>query len=425
MNWAIGSGGGTLGAATSATNSTGEAKMGLTVGSATGANTVVASLASGAAVTFTATSTYCAGANLTAEPFATGLGTGGSPYILCTPAQLNRIGADATYVTKVFNLGKSIDMSGVTVTMIGSVITPFQSTFDGAGFSIYNVSITATADYVGLFSVISGATVKNLTIGITAIDASAYDYVGALIGQSDATTPSLISNVSVTGTGAVIGKEKVGGLIGDVAYHASLTTVSLASAKVSVSGQDRVGGLIGSNTGTVTKSFSSTGTVTVTAGGMGMVTGGGLIGFTGGGPVSQCYSTSDVYAASGNVGGFVGGTNCSIITDSYAQGNVVSDSMDEAAAFMPYHGGSCNPERVYATGRVSGSVNLKFGLLGSGASTATDSFWDSETTEQATSSGGGTAKTTAQMKTATTFTNASWDNSAIWNIVDGSYPTLK
>jgi len=65
--------------------------------------------------------------------------------------------------------------------------------------------------------------------------------------------------------------------------------------------------------------------------------------------------------------------------------------------------------------------------------TATDSFWDTQTSGQSTSAGG-TGKTTAEMQTLSTFTN--WnitsvtqkadtyaDHSYIWNIVDGStYP---
>jgi len=63
-----------------------------------------------------------------------------------------------------------------------------------------------------------------------------------------------------------------------------------------------------------------------------------------------------------------------------------------------------------------------------------NSFWDIETSGQATSDGG-TGKTTAQMKNITTFSGAGWNiitvalnetNPAyIWNIVDQeTYPFL-
>jgi hypothetical protein len=64
-----------------------------------------------------------------------------------------------------------------------------------------------------------------------------------------------------------------------------------------------------------------------------------------------------------------------------------------------------------------------------------NSFWDTQTSGQATSKGG-TGKTTAQMQDITTFLGASWDIIAvadhvtrnlsyIWNIVDDeTYPFL-
>jgi hypothetical protein len=66
--------------------------------------------------------------------------------------------------------------------------------------------------------------------------------------------------------------------------------------------------------------------------------------------------------------------------------------------------------------------------------TASNSFWDIETSGQATSAGG-TGKTTAEMKNIATFTGAMWDIVAvaldhrnpahIWNIVNGvTYPFL-
>jgi hypothetical protein len=67
-------------------------------------------------------------------------------------------------------------------------------------------------------------------------------------------------------------------------------------------------------------------------------------------------------------------------------------------------------------------------------STVSNSFWDTETSGQATSAGG-TGKTTAEMQDVTTFSGAGWDIIAvalnqtnpayIWNIVDDvTYPFL-
>jgi len=72
------------------------------------------------------------------------------------------------------------------------------------------------------------------------------------------------------------------------------------------------------------------------------------------------------------------------------------------------------------------------GLVGSHGGTVSNSFWDIETSGQATSAGG-TGKTTAEMQSITTYTT--WDIVAValgetnpvylWNIVDGeTYPFL-
>jgi hypothetical protein len=86
----------------------------------------------------------------------------------------------------------------------------------------------------------------------------------------------------------------------------------------------------------------------------------------------------------------------------------------------------------YSSGNVTGGGGL-VGLLYGG--TVNNSFWDIETSGQATS-GGGTGKSTTEMKDITTFSGATWDIIAvanpstrnlsyIWNIVDDeTYPFL-
>jgi hypothetical protein len=87
----------------------------------------------------------------------------------------------------------------------------------------------------------------------------------------------------------------------------------------------------------------------------------------------------------------------------------------------------------YSTGSVTGN-ELVGGLAGENRGTVSKSFWDTETSGQATSAGG-TGKTTAEMKTIATFSGAGWNIIAvalnetnpayIWNIVDDvTYPFL-
>jgi len=81
----------------------------------------------------------------------------------------------------------------------------------------------------------------------------------------------------------------------------------------------------------------------------------------------------------------------------------------------------------YSAGDVNGAGNTVGGLVGFKYSgTVSNSFWDKQTSGQATSDGG-IGKTTAEMKTQSTFTNVGWDFVNIWNIasnINSGYPFL-
>ena len=185
------------------------------------------------------------------------------------------------------------------------------------------------------------------------------------------------------------------GLIGHLGRGAIITNLGLKDA--SIEGTDKVGSLVGRNNGSISNCYS-TGEVNGDADVGGLVGSNGLL-FSDCGLVTRCYSTS---AVSGKlyVGGLVG----------FNFGNV---------------------SRCYSTGTVSG-VYFAGGLVGGRSEIATDCFWDIETSG-VTISNGGTGKTTAQMQTAGTFLDASWDfvdettngTEDIWWILKGQdYPRL-
>jgi hypothetical protein len=86
----------------------------------------------------------------------------------------------------------------------------------------------------------------------------------------------------------------------------------------------------------------------------------------------------------------------------------------------------CRITNCYSTGSVSGNNDVG-GLVGKNKSYAyvTASFWDIETSD-CNDSAGGTGKTTAEMKTTGTFTNAAWDFVETWGIGEyQTYPFLR
>ena len=170
--------------------------------------------------------------------------------------------------------------------------------------------------------------------------------------------------------------------------------LNVGMVNVDVTGAAYIGSLVGGNGGTVGNSYS-TGSVTCT------YMAGGLIGMNTG-TVSNSYSTSEVTSGTGP-GGLVGQNN-----------GTISNS--------------------YSTGGVTGS-NYTGGLVAYNEGTVSETFWDTETSGQATSAGG-TGMTTTEMKSIGTFSSAGWNIVAVdnagtrniaytWNIVDEqTYPFL-
>jgi hypothetical protein len=182
------------------------------------------------------------------------------------------------------------------------------------------------------------------------------------------------------------------GLFGYLSSGGKVSEVGVENVNVAVTGGHQIGGLVGGNLGIVSNSYST-----------GSVTGEGHVGGLAGanwGTVSNSYSTGSVTAVF-EVGGLVGWNHEGIVMNSYS------------------------------TGRVSGHDHVG-GLVGWNNAAVNNSFWDTQSSGQATSDGG-MGKTTAELKNIATF--AAWDICAvapgetndtyIWNIVDGeTYPFL-
>ena len=159
---------------------------------------------------------------------------------------------------------------------------------------------------------------------------------------------------------------------------------------------------------------------------------GGLVGGVEG-TVSNCYATGTV-SGYGGVGGLVGGIEAgNTVSDSYSSGNVSGE--EGVGGLVGINIGAVS--NSYATGSVTGGAYVG-GLVGGeneGEGTVSNSFWDTETSGQATSDGG-VGKNTTEMQDIAIFSGAGWDiiavanpnsrsPSYIWNIVDDvTYPFL-
>jgi len=290
--------------------------------------------------------------------------------------------------------------------------------FDGNGHKISNLSFSFDfISQVGLFGCLaSGGKVTDL--GVENVNITGDSNVGGLVGYNGkGTVSNSYSSGNVTGGDWSVGD--VGGLVG----FNDKGTVSNSYSTASVTSDNNVGGLVGFNEmGTVSNSYST-----------GSVTGGGDVGGLVGenfGTVSNSYSTGSV-TGDVCVGGLVG-QNGGPISNCYSTGNVTGGDIVGGLVGIKCAGGPVS--NCYSTGSVTGDGEVG-GLVGENWSPVNNSFWDTETSGQATSAGG-TGKTTAQMKNIATFSGVGWDiiwvadpgtrnPSYIWNIVDDeTYPFL-
>ncbi len=348
--------------------------------------------------------------------FAGGSGEKDDPWQVASVNQLQEI---KNHPDKHFIQIHNIDASdtkdwnhGLGFDPLGTLLNPFKGTYDGAGYSISELTISykpgCTAHVaVGLFGQISGAQIKNTKL-VNADISRLGDFVGGLVGENRGE----ILNSCVTGH--VLGKYSVGGLVGK---NAGKIRNSCSGADVSGS-KNYVGGLAGDNSGEITNSFA-TGHVSGTENYVGGLTGDNS------GEITNSFAKGHV-SGSIDVGGLVG-WNRGRISNTYALGNVSGDVRVGGLA------GSNNSDTgivtsYYANGQITGREDIG-GLVGWNNATMENNYWDREVTQQSDGIGrgnpdGATGLTTSQMTGESAFENMSaFDFDKTWLLTEG-YPAL-
>jgi len=303
---------------------------------------------------------------------------------------------------------------------IGTEDDWFTGTFDGQEYEICELFINRPDEiFIGLFAAVDEEGVVENTGVVDAI-VTGYWGIGSLAGGN-------LGNVAnCYATGNVTGYAYVGGLIssngGTVSYCYSIGSVT-GTGTLEYLGST-VGGLVAANSyGTVNHSYFA-----------GDVTGanhtvGGLVGLNEIGSVTHSYATGST-TGSDAVGGLVG-LNAGNVSESYSIGSVTGNGSVGGLVGRNVR----NVTNCYSTGSVAGDDDVG-GLVGRGRyDNVGNSFWDTQTSGQATSAGG-VGKNTTEMQDITTFSYAIWNIiivanpdarnlSCIWNIVDDeTYPFL-
>jgi filamentous hemagglutinin family protein len=389
-----------------------------------------------------------------------GVGTLANPYLISDVFSLQGIGSSAALLADNYALSSSFSAGGTATwnggngfVPIGTAATPFTGTLNGAGMTIDGLQIDRpSTDGVGLFGVISGGFVSDLTLSGVSITGSID--VGALAGENiggtiqdvnvlsgnvaatDATLTGLSDgtdlgglvghnldsgttgtiNISSVGADVTVGlanpsdtsSSKVGGLVGS-----NDGSITLGNAAASVVGDADVGGLAGANTSSIQFS-SASGNV------FGTTSAGGLVGDNQG-SIDESFADGSTIATAGDAGGLVGQNDAAgQITNSYALG--ATSGAIAGGGLVGNNLGSIATS--FAAGLIRQPGGAVGGLVGTGAGSVTDSFWNLDTSGVATSAGG-SGLSNAQMLNdqATSFTGFNF--SAIWSFLPGvSYPYL-
>jgi len=299
-----------------------------------------------------------------------GSGTEADPYRVSTADQLDEVRdyqGVGVYWRQVNDISLSDYQAGNGWVPIGEDGDPFYGEFDGQNHSITDLVINRSASYQGLF--------------------------GYVVGKVKQTRVVSGSVTGTTYTGLLCGFAFSGAIIEDCSATGSVTCGNFG------------GGLIGRS-----DAFS---------------------GYTN--YITRCWVNATVAAGSsvGNGGlcGSCNGVNATykvIVTDCFARGSITSGGYKGG---LTGGNGYVDIEDCYSSAAVSSGGSNSGGLVGSWSnSTATTSYWDTETSGWATSAAG-TGKTTADLTYPEYDAYSGWDFDDVWEddteTENAGYPLLQ
>lgn len=323
------------------------------------------------------------------SPFAGGIGTTDEPFLVSNLTQLDSVRGFLSYK---FLQTADIDASptsgwnaGAGWNPIGAISPFFTGNYDGAHYDISGLFINRAANYQSLFGYMSGGVVSNLHLLNANITGSTY--VGGIAGYM--TNSAYITDCSVKGT-VNASVQYVAGIAG---YLLTSSVIENSFADADVTGQNYVAGIAG-RLGSASQALN-------------------------------CYSLGNISRLSGYTGAYLGGisgyNNDSKILKCYSASPIIYID-------------TTNPTTKGIAGGISATTNYEMA----------DNFFDSQVSGQTSTSGIGTAKTTAEMRNVATYTLSGslgltnpWDfvgnpnndisNNDYWNIhtsLNSGYPYL-
>lgn len=355
--------------------------------------------------------------------FAGGSGTDEDPYLIATAEQLAYVATSVNQGVDSFE-GKYLKLT-MDICLMQQEWQPigftnsFAGYFDGAGHTVYGLSITdKTLSYGGLFGYVNGGTVKNLRI-VGANISLQNAYAGIVCGfanNSDLSTV-IFDNCHVEGSVNCAEGSYVGGIVGycnGCVQKSSANVIAHSSSKsspgITQTCRVYVGGIAGTCT-TITDCYT-VGTISSSGGNLYHHNSyvGGIVGS--GGTITNCYSEASVSAItyqSSYCGGIAG--KASTISNSFSVGTLKAKSYSRSNAYV---------------GRIIGEYEDTDVIQNCYADSTQSCTQSSETYDkEGTTNTCGTLQFTQTLQSENFIFNTLGWSSEIWQINEGAFPTLR
>lgn len=201
-----------------------------------------------------------------------GDGTEESPYLISCTVEFNNFSAlikndNASYGSKYYKLTANMDFADAALVPFGTSSYPFTGTFDGNGYSIYNVTIN-NVENSGIIGYMTDGTVKNLSVSYKDMETignySVLKFFGGIVGNVMPASSKTVTIEGCSTDGDIVLKDSntvyAGGIVGHVKAESGNLQVTNCVSYMSFDAQavsdSYVGGLVAYAKAGSSKDFS-------------------------------------------------------------------------------------------------------------------------------------------------------------------------
>jgi hypothetical protein len=389
------------------------------------------------------------------DNFGGGAGTSGDPFLICNRSQLALVVSDSNTRSKNYLLKQDIDLGGSSTPWI-PLTGGFDGVLDGGDFTIKNLFVSSTANRVGLFQTVAGATIRKLRFenptiisssvgdlpsGVSTDGSGTWPAAGVIAGTGNLNTISeiVITGAQISGNiitgGFVIGEMYTGG------SSSNFNLIKISSSSLSTNrdyaSDTYLGGIVGGSRAAAFNRVSVQGTITQSPTGDGGPMG-GIVGKSwatitvGQSNLDVVLNANSSYTNAGGVYG-QGGAD---VSNTIFRGTISNPgSTSYLGGFAAYHTTAITNFLSTATIPFGGTTNQRGPIVGQSltSSTAAPSVFYISETHASFTGRYGTPTSSADLKRISTYADAGWSISedtsravtTDWELSDSTDPIFK